>query len=139
MKKLIFLIAMIFGMLNVNAMDGVSVFESASSSMNVVGIDISTSAYTLVSQTETASLDGDGRKFTWYSITLYNVSSDTMSYVFNGSDSTAPAAATKGAPIGSGSATSPNWVTEQFLGMFMWVKAHGSSTISDVRIVRRGR
>jgi len=138
MKKLIFLIAMIFGMLNVNAMDGVSVFEAASSSMNVVGIDISTSAYTLVSQTETASLQ-DGKKITWYSLTVFNISDSSMSYVFNGSDSTAPAAATKGAPIGTGTAIAPNWVTEQFLGMFMWVKAHGSSTVEDVRVVRRGR
>ena len=126
MKNIFVCLLLVLGCLSIgNAAEGQIVYETASSSVSIKAVILSTSAAVLVSPTAAQSLRGDGKSVTWYSLTLYNVASSTAIYAFGASATVAPAEATcaLGAPIGSGTEASPYWVTEQFQGMFMWAKA----------------
>jgi len=142
MKKLILAAAFFgfFGTLGVNksqAANGQDVYETATSSIAVKAVVLSTSAPVLVSRTLAQSDRGDGKFITWYSISLFNVGAQ-FAYAFGPSATVAPAEATcaLGVPVGAGTAAAPWHITEQFENMYMWAIACGSvsnTIIADYR------
>ena len=111
-------------------------YEITRSTFNSGVLSISTSVPTLVSLSPAQSAG-----FIMYSVSLWNISSSSMVYTLDKSSSASSPLLTcaNGLIIGSGTEINPFVITEQFEGLYMWVLACGSNTISNVRRAIRGR
>lgn len=139
-KALIFFLMLSALWTQVKAAEGIIAYETATSSIQVKTVELSTSAATLVSPTKAQSLRTDGKFVVWYSMTLFNVTSSTGAYAFGSSETVAPPEATcdLGAPIGSGTTSAPWSVTEAFQGMYLWAISC-DDTAANIRRLSRGR
>ena len=140
MNKIILGISFIFSFITYAfSAEGQIVYETATSSAIVKVVALSTSTATRITPTKAQSLRGDGKYISWYSTTLYNVNTTSVTYAFGSSETVAPPEATcdLGAPVCAGTPTSPGWVTEQVQGMYLWAIA--CNTANSIKKVIRGR
>ena len=135
--KIIFFVLISFLTSQVSAAPDVFSYEITKSTYNSGSIVISTSVATLINLTPTQCLKASGASWNFYSTSLWNVSVSTAVYTIVSSFSTAPILTCGVGPMfGSGSATSPFILTEQFEGLYMWVKACSASSITMQRALR---
>lgn len=137
---LVGLYATIYNPMQVYAADGMLAYETASSSVVVQRISVSSLTATMVMMsTTTAERTMSGRAISWYSVTAYNLNTSSSVYRFTPwADQTVTLSCSNGAPIAAGSASQPSFVTEQALMQKMWILGCGT-TGADFGIVQRGR
>ena len=157
MKKLIYAVVigaalLISGNTRANAADGMHVFEAATSSWNVHVVTLSTvTAQQVTIGTNTVSddyMDPTGyKRIQWYSHTIWNLTSSTAVYkmapMYNNdgtaADTDPGVSCSVDAPIGMGDPTSAVSITEQTVGMKMWILACTAGSAPDMKIGQRGR
>ena len=135
MKKTIFSVCLMLSMVVFcnRGFAYVNNYEITRSTFNHSVISVSTSVVTLVSLPISTS-------YNMYSVSLWNISTSSAVYTISTSSTSAPVLTCANGPIiGSGSETAPYILTEQFEDLYMWALACGSSAISNMRRVIRGR
>ena len=147
MEKLIFAVSVavitLIGSRSASAAEGTLSYEAASSSWNCHVVTVSTVNPTqvIIGTTTATYMAPDGfRRISWYSYTMWNLNTSSAVYKLTQVDDTAPSmSCAVDAPIGIGAATSPVAVTEQAVGMMLWMLSCHKDTNQDFRIGQRGR
>ena len=113
------------------------VFEVTRATFNAGTIVISTSVATLINLTPAQSVKAGGAVWSFYATSLWNITASTAVYTLSASYAAAPELTCDGFPvIGVGSETNPIVLTEQFVGLYMWVKACAPAAITMRRALR---
>ena len=152
MKKLILAVLivsvlMIIGKSAAHAAEGTLSYEAASSSWNCHVMSISSAAPTqvIIGTTTASYMAADGyRRISWYSFTMWNENTSSCTYKMTPMEGTSADTAptmscSVDAPLGLGAVGSPVAVTEQVIGMKIWMLYCGDSTAVNVKIGQRGR
>lgn len=120
------------------------VFDGAVSSITVANVSLSSVTATLISKASTTTKPALGLPpVTWSSLTLFNVAASSAVYAFSDSATVAPVPALScnssiGAPIGHGTLADPWYVTEKFIGFYMWGLSCASNAVLPIRVIYRG-
>lgn len=151
MKKLIFAVSVavitLIGVRSANAAEGTLGYEAASSSWNchVVSVSTWTPTQVIIGTTTSSYMDAGGyRRISWYSYTMFNLTTSSAVYKMGPLGGTASDTAPQmscgvDAPIGAGAANAPVAVTEQVVGMKLWMLSCHPSAAQSFRIIQRGR
>jgi len=148
MKKLIFAVSvvslLILGNIPGHCAEGTLSYEAASSSWNCHVVSISSASPTqVIIGTVPASYmtPGGYQRISWYSYTMWNENSSSCTYKAApmGSDTAPTMSCAVDAPVGIGASGAPVSVTEQVIGMKLWMLYCGASTAVNVKIGQRGR
>ena len=142
MKFLLSLILVSGISLGASAATGQLVYEAAASSITHASVTLSSTTATLISKAATTTQVEGTPPISWYSLTLFNVTSSSGAYAFGPSGTVAPSPAltcNNGIPLGAGSATAPWWQTEQFFGFYMYGISCANNATMPIKVVYRGR
>ena len=111
-------------------------YELTRSTFNSGSISVTTSPAVLINSPLDSIWDS------YYSISIWNISSSSAVYTLSASSTSSGSPAltcANGLTIGTGTATAPTIITEKFERLYMWVLACSNSAITDMRRAIRGR